>query len=155
MNQIYTYCIFHPFMPNELSYLNSLDRSISNLKGVGSVFIITMNYRNPCMFNTNSVDPDQTPRSAASDLSLHCFSISLLWVNGVRLKWVNRWTIKILSICSTDATGYGPWRMSLFKIQLFFFKRRIERKGMFFIRAASNENVSSMGNKFITEPQRQ
>ena len=26
----------------------------------------------------NSVYPDQTPRSAASDLGLHCFSVTLL-----------------------------------------------------------------------------
>ena len=28
--------------------------------------------------NANSVDPDQTPRSAASDLGLHCLLMSLL-----------------------------------------------------------------------------
>ena len=27
------------------------------------------------VFNANSVDPDQTPRSAASDLGLHCLPI--------------------------------------------------------------------------------
>ena len=36
--------------------------------------------------NANSVNPDQTPRSAASDLGLHCLPMSLLW--DVRLKWV-------------------------------------------------------------------
>ena len=35
----------------------------------------------------NSGDPDQTPRSAASDLGLHCLSIILLRVS--RLQWVN------------------------------------------------------------------
>ena len=35
----------------------------------------------------NSEDPDQTPRSAASDLGLHCFPITLLGVS--RLQWVN------------------------------------------------------------------
>ena len=30
-------------------------------------------------FDANSVDPDQRPRSAASDLGLHCFPISILW----------------------------------------------------------------------------
>ena len=30
-------------------------------------------------FNANSVDPDQTPRSAASDLGVHCLPMSLLW----------------------------------------------------------------------------
>ena len=29
--------------------------------------------------NANSVDPDQTPRSAASYLCLHCLPVSLLW----------------------------------------------------------------------------
>ena len=38
------------------------------------------------MFNTNSVDPDQTPHSAASDLGLHCLPVSLLW--DARHKWV-------------------------------------------------------------------
>ena len=30
------------------------------------------------VFNANSVDPDQTPRSAESNLRLHCLSISPL-----------------------------------------------------------------------------
>ena len=28
------------------------------------------------VFNANGVDPDQTPRSAASDLGLHCWTMS-------------------------------------------------------------------------------
>ena len=36
--------------------------------------------------NANSAEPDQTPRSAASDLGLHCLSMSLLW--DARLKWI-------------------------------------------------------------------
>ena len=35
----------------------------------------------------NSGDPDQTPRSAASDLGLHCLPIIVLRVS--RLQWVN------------------------------------------------------------------
>ena len=35
----------------------------------------------------NSEDPDQTPRSAASDLGLHCLPITLLGFS--RLQWVN------------------------------------------------------------------
>ena len=35
----------------------------------------------------NSGDPDQTPRSAASDLVLHCLPITLLRVS--QLQWVN------------------------------------------------------------------
>ena len=34
----------------------------------------------------NSGDPDQTPRSAASDLSLHCLQVTHLGVS--RLQWV-------------------------------------------------------------------
>ena len=33
----------------------------------------------------NSGDPDKTPRSAASDLGLHCFPITLLGFS--RLQW--------------------------------------------------------------------
>ena len=36
----------------------------------------------------NSEDPDQTPRSAAADLGLHCLPITLLGVS--RLKWVKK-----------------------------------------------------------------
>ena len=36
--------------------------------------------------NANSVDPDQTPRSSASELGLHCLPMSLLW--DARLKRV-------------------------------------------------------------------
>ena len=35
----------------------------------------------------NSGDPDQMAHSAASDLGLHCLSITFLWVS--RLQWVN------------------------------------------------------------------
>ena len=31
------------------------------------------------VFIANSVDPDQPPRSAASDLGLHCFADVFLW----------------------------------------------------------------------------
>ena len=38
------------------------------------------------MLNANSVEPDQTPHSAASDLGLHCFPLSFSW--DARHKWV-------------------------------------------------------------------
>ena len=31
------------------------------------------------VYNTNSVDPDQMPHNAASDLGLHCFPMALLY----------------------------------------------------------------------------
>ena len=42
------------------------------------------------LFNANSVDPNQTPRSAASDLGLHCLPMSILWDD--RHKWGNTTT---------------------------------------------------------------
>ena len=38
----------------------------------------------------NSVDPDQTPSSAASDQGLHCLPMSLFW--DARFIWVNYFT---------------------------------------------------------------
>ena len=45
----------------------------------------------PCFYeipviNANRVDPDQTPRSAASDLGLHYLLTSLLW--DAKHKWI-------------------------------------------------------------------
>ena len=74
---------FNPFMPNGLFYLSSLDRSVSSKRGVCLVFIMV--YRTSC--NLCSVDPNRTPRSAASDLGLHCLPMSLLL--DARLKWVS------------------------------------------------------------------
>ena len=39
------------------------------------------------IINANSVEPDQMPHSAASDLGLHCLPVSHLW--DARVKWVN------------------------------------------------------------------
>ena len=44
--------------------------------------------------NANSIGPDQTPQSAASDLGLHCLPVSLLW--DARLKWVKNKIIPFL-----------------------------------------------------------
>ena len=43
----------------------------------------------------NSVGPDQTPRSVASDLGLHCLPMSLLW--DARHKLVNSGVVLILN----------------------------------------------------------
>ena len=73
-------------MQSGLSILNSLDGSIPKRMGVWLISIITMFYRIP-VFDANSEDPDQTPRSAASDLGRHCLPMSLLW--DARHKWAN------------------------------------------------------------------
>ena len=79
-----------PFMPSGLFHLNCLDRSISGRRGVWLIVLL------PCLrdvfvfvFNANSVDPDQTPRSTASDLGLHCLPMSLLW--DTSHNWVNKY----------------------------------------------------------------
>ena len=70
------FIIINPFMLDGLFYLHSSDRSISNIRGVWLAFITSMFIEIP-VFNANSVDPDQTPHSAASNLSLHCLPMSL------------------------------------------------------------------------------
>ena len=75
-------------MPSGLFYLNSLDKSIIYIRVSGYFLLLLL----PCfvvisIFNANSVDPDQTPQYAASDLGLRCLPVSLLW--DTRHKWVN------------------------------------------------------------------
>ena len=78
---------FNPFMPNGLLYLHSSDWYISNIRGVWLVLLLPCFIQIP-VFNANSVDPNQTPHTAASDLGLQFLPMSHLW--DARLKWVNR-----------------------------------------------------------------
>ena len=57
-------------MPSGLFYINYLDRFISNLRFVWLVLLSPCCIAGP-VISANSVDPDQTPHSAASDLGLH------------------------------------------------------------------------------------
>ena len=68
----------YQFMPSGLSYLNFLEKSISNGRGVWIVSFICPCFIEIPVLNANSVDPDQTPRSVASDLGLHCLLVSVL-----------------------------------------------------------------------------
>ena len=74
-----------PLTSSGLFYHNSLDRSISNSR-VSGYFLLLLCFIEIPVFNASIVDPDQTPRSAASDLGLHCLPFTLLGVS--RLKWV-------------------------------------------------------------------
>ena len=85
----------NPFTASGLFYHNSLDRSISKSRVpvFFIIIIITMFFFFFFFFfffmflleitvvNANNVDPDQTPRSAASDLGLHCLPMSLFLNN--------------------------------------------------------------------------
>ena len=65
------------------------------IEGVSDRILLLLYLTEIPVFNANSVYPDQTPRSAASDLGLHCLPMSLLW--DTRHKWVN-W-VNRLFIC--------------------------------------------------------
>ena len=69
--------IFNPFMPSGLFYLNSLDQPISSLR-VSGQFWLLLCFTGIPVVNANNVDPDQTPRSATSDLGLQCLPMSHL-----------------------------------------------------------------------------
>ena len=69
--------ILNPFMLSGLFYLESLDKSISNIRGVWLVFLLPRYTEIPVLI-ANSVDADQTPQNAASDLDLHCLPMYLL-----------------------------------------------------------------------------
>ena len=53
--------------------------------------------------NVNSVDPDQTPHSVASDLGLYCLLVSLLF--DARFKWVKHLKAFIMSSHRGEVTG--------------------------------------------------
>ena len=54
------------------------DTSISSRRVCGLFLLLPCFIEIPVL-NANSVYPDQTPRSAASDLGLHCLAMSHLW----------------------------------------------------------------------------
>ena len=53
---------------------------------ISFITIITMFFKIPVV-NVNSVDSDQMPHSAASDLGVHCLPLTLFGAS--RLSWVN------------------------------------------------------------------
>ena len=75
-------------MPSVLCYLNSFDRSFFPIEEESSwVLLLQCSIEIP-IFNPNSVYPDQTPRSNAPDLGLHCMPMSILW--DARHEWVRQ-----------------------------------------------------------------
>ena len=83
-------------MPSGRS-VDSLDRFISIL-GVSILFLLLPCFIAKSMLNANSGDPDQTPRSVASDLGLHCLPISILY--DARHKCVLIQKAKCVLFCS-------------------------------------------------------
>ena len=70
--------MFSPFMPGRIFYL-SLWKSPFPFYGMGCLFcvLVLSCFIEIPVSHANNVDPDQTPRSAASDLDLHCLQMSL------------------------------------------------------------------------------
>ena len=55
------------------------------VEGISGYFLLLPYLMEIPVSNANSIDPDQTPPSVASNLGLHCLPMSLLW--GARFKW--------------------------------------------------------------------
>ena len=55
------------------------------IEGVSGWFLLLLCFIDISVFNASSVDPDQTPHSAASDLGLHCLQMSFYVTLGINL----------------------------------------------------------------------
>ena len=75
--------------------------------------------------NANSVDPDQTPRSAAADLCLHCLPRSQTW--DARHEWVNEGYSKEYINWSKEVKSHLIFPTSIYLIQnhLYLIHRNI------------------------------
>ena len=58
-----------------------------SIKGVSDLFLSEACFLYVPILNANTVDSDQTPQSAASDMGLHSLPMFILW--DARHKWVN------------------------------------------------------------------
>ena len=90
-------------------------------------FIITMFIGIP-VFNANSVDPDQTPRTAASDLGIHFLPMSHLW--DARFKWANWFALLITKTCLYNFDPLKP--------HFYIVKLGLQGYTLFFLISAQN-----------------
>ena len=103
-------------------YLNSLDRFISSER-VSSKFLLLPWFTEIHTLNANSVDPDQMPHSAASDLGLYCLPMSLLldarpksvkfylaigkWSDSILNEHVHVGEYNLVLLCSKDSDQHA------------------------------------------------
>ena len=96
------YRYFNPYLPSGLGHPYQLEESISNFRGVwcnvSFYFIFWLKF-----LYANSADTDQTTRSAASDLDLHCLLKSQK--RGAWLIWVKHYAIKAVNNKGIDQTA--------------------------------------------------
>ena len=74
----------NPHLPSGPVHPYQLDKSISNFRGVWCTFSFLF-YFEQIFLLANGEDPDQTLRSAASDMGLHCLPISMSQKQEARL----------------------------------------------------------------------
>ena len=60
----------------------------------------------------NSEDPDQTPRSAVSDLGLQCLPITRLEVSG--LQWVNEYPQHMFMLRNKENIRTFDWKKNIY-----------------------------------------
>ena len=107
-----------------------MDMSISKLRVSGLFLGLLLIIEIPVL-NAKSVDPDQMPRSAASDLGLQCLQRSNLWDAG--LKWVNNTSSIVGHFVSSLLAVLSGWKFqSGFWFQGFipfckFFSRHTQK----------------------------
>ena len=108
----------NPHLPSGLFLINwTSPFPILGVSGVFFSFFILFRIDTHVFLLANSEDPDLTPRSAASDLGLHCLPMSKKW--DARLVWVRG------KFCFWDFSS----RISIFKIVVgkSLEKRKINR----------------------------
>ena len=71
LNPLYTGRFLHCYL---------LDKSFCHFRGVKSILSLLFYFCWKILL-ANNVDPDQMPHFVASDLSLHCLPMTLIWVS--------------------------------------------------------------------------
>ena len=77
------------------------------IEGVSGKFLLLSSFVEISYFNANSVDPDQMPRSAVSDLGLHWLPIFLYW--DARHKWIKGGQNTLNTDCCIPTTTLLMW----------------------------------------------
>ena len=116
INVIMTTSFIYQFMPSGLFYLNYLDRSISYIRGLSAWLSLLLCVVEISELNANSVDPDQTPCSAASDQGQNHLPMPLLW--DARLKWLINYIFPFIT--KTYLYNFYPLKPHFYIVKLGF-----------------------------------
>ena len=72
--------MFNPLYIGGLFHCYMLDESTCHFRDADSILMFLFYFLWKILL-ANSVDPDQMPHYVASDLGLHCFPLTVLWVS--------------------------------------------------------------------------